>query len=148
MEAVVNGFIALVATVSTLAAIVGALSGLIAWRLDTNPILGSVISLGAYLLTVGILAGFYWLTVAIHFIAFPLSLTFLLAYSIARHLETRRAVKPLYAALAALISSLGAGYACVFVAVRSAAYFLYGTWTFLGILILLLAVRYLRPARQ
>jgi len=85
MEPLAVATISSIAGAAVLAALIGAVSGAVVWRVRHGLVLGGFLSIGAYLLVLVIDGGFSLRGAAV-FGGPPLVLTFLVSYLAARHL--------------------------------------------------------------
>ena len=109
MEVIANGFM-IMATITAMAAVImGAIGGSIVWRVKSGLALGSLSTMGLYLLPAVAFLGFPWVAVVVFFGIPPLMLTFLTSFLAGHHLDARANLPPIWATLAALGSALTAG---------------------------------------
>jgi hypothetical protein len=114
MEVVATGFVNLVVTTALVALIMGAIGGVLVWRIRSGLALGGLaavgVYLGAYLLVAAVFLGFPSLALAVLYGIPSLALTFLISFLTVRHLEARANLHPIWATLSAFASALIAGF--------------------------------------
>jgi hypothetical protein len=101
------------AAAAILGVVVGAVAGIVVWRLRWGLLAGGPAVVGIYVLLAIALLGSFWLNLSLVFGIPPLLQASLLSWTIARQLETRARLRPLWIALAAPGCSLAMGVLCL-----------------------------------
>ena len=101
------------AAAAFLGVVVGAVAGIVVWRLRWGFLAGVLAVVGIYVLLAIALLGVFWLRLALFFGIPPLHQASLLSWTIARQLETRTRLRPLWTVLLALSCSLAIGMLCL-----------------------------------
>lgn len=110
MGVVAAGFMNLVVTTVLVAFIMGAMGGVIAWRVRRSLVLGGVFAAASYLLVALVYLGVPSLALLAVLYGIPsLALTFLISFLTARQLEVRANMHPIWATLSAFGCALMAG---------------------------------------
>jgi hypothetical protein len=107
MAPVAYGIMATVGAAILVAILVGAIGGTINGRLKGDLFLGALSVLGTYLVALAVMGDLWLVPLAA---MLPLILTFLFGSLVARYLETRAHLRPLFATLGALGTALFAGF--------------------------------------
>ena len=109
MGAIASGIMATIGAAAILAVIAGAAGGAFLWKARGGLALGGPALAGTYFMVVLFVLEISWLG-AVLFGIVPLALTFLTSYLAACHLTMRAELRPLWAALAALVIALIVGF--------------------------------------
>lgn len=120
-----------------LGVLVGAAGGIVVWRLRSGLLVGGLAVAGVYVLFVIATLGYFWLRLAVFFGVLPLIQALLLSWLIARQLEARAKLRPLWNALAALSCTLVVGWLCL---LSSRLDLLGPTWLAVGVIACLIFV--------
>ena len=113
MAPVAAAVFATAAAAAFLGVVVGVVAGIVVWKLRWGLLAGVLAVVGIYVLLAIALLGSFWLQLALFFGIPPLLQAALLSWTIARQLEVRTKLRPLWTALVALGCSLATGMLCL-----------------------------------